>query len=74
MQDILVLASLLAIGYGFGAGGVGGALTGLVAALGIGSGLLVARADTTAGVAIAGGLRTSQRLGWRCSPLAIRGT
>ena len=45
MQGLAVIAALLAIGYGFGMAGVLGSLTGLVAALGVGSGLAIAIAE-----------------------------
>ena len=63
MQRLAVFAALLAGGYGFAAGGVLGALTGLVAAFGIGSGLAIARAEAGTDVASEGATRHAQRIG-----------
>ena len=63
MQGIAVIAVLIAIGYGFGRGGLPGAVTGFVAAVGIGSGLAIARAEIGTGVASSGSTRSSQRSG-----------
>ena len=63
MQGLAVIAALLATGYGFGMAGVLGSLTGLVAALGVGSGLAIAIAESGAGVAASGGVRAAQRIG-----------
>lgn len=63
MQGIVVVAALLAVGYGFGSGGLAGAVTGFVAAVGIGSGLAIARAESGTGVAAPGATRRSQRIG-----------
>ena len=63
MQGIAVLAGLVAVGYGFGAAGLLGALTGFVAAVGIGSGLAIALAETGTAVAESGFKRIAQRLG-----------
>ena len=63
MQGLAALAALLAIGYGFGVAGVLGALTGLVAVLGVGSGLAIATAESGTGVAASGGVRAAQRIG-----------
>ena len=62
MQGLAVIAALLAIGYGFGMAGVLGSLTGLVAALGVGSGLAIAIAESATGVAASGGVRGAQRI------------
>jgi hypothetical protein len=63
MQGLAVIAALIAIGYGSAAGGVLGALTGLVAAVGVGSGLAIAGAEQGTGVALAGATRSTQRIG-----------
>jgi hypothetical protein len=63
MQALAVIAALIAIGYGFAAAGVLGALTGLVAAVGIGSALAIAGAERGTGVALAGATRSAQRIG-----------
>ena len=63
MQGCAVVVAFLAIGYGFAAGGLVGALTGLVAALGVGSGLAISAAEQGTDVEGAGPLRTAQRIG-----------
>ena len=63
MQGLAAIAALLAIGYGFGMAGVLGALTGLVAVLGVGSGLAIATAESGTSVAASGDVRTAQRIG-----------
>ena len=63
MQTIAVIITLLAIGYGFGRAGVLGALTGLVGAVGVGSGLAIALAERGTAVAGSGSMRTAQRIG-----------
>jgi hypothetical protein len=63
MQGLAVIAALIAIGYGFAAGGVLGALTGFVVAVGVGSGLAIANAERGTGVALAGATRSAQRIG-----------
>jgi len=64
MQGLAVVVGLVAIGYGFVAGGILGALTGLVASVDTGSGLAIARAEGGTGVEAAGGfMRTAQRVG-----------
>lgn len=62
MQGIAVIAALIAIGYGFAAAGVLGAVTGLAAAVGVGSGLAIASAERGTAVAVAGPMRTAQRV------------
>ena len=63
MQGLAVIAALLATGYGFGMAGVLGGLTGLVAVIGVGSGLAIATAESGTGVAASGVLRAAQRIG-----------
>ena len=63
MQGLAAIAALLAAGYGFGVAGVLGGLTGLVAVLGVGSGLAIATAESGTGVAASGGVRSAQRIG-----------
>lgn len=63
MQGIAVIVALIAIGYGFGSGGLAGAITGFVAVVGIGSGLAIARAESGTGVATSGATRSAQRAG-----------
>jgi hypothetical protein len=63
MQGLTVVASLVAIGYGYAVGGLFGALTGLVAALGVGSGLAITLAEGVTAVAARGATRQAQRLG-----------
>ena len=63
MQRLAVFAALLASGYGFAAGGVLGPFTGLVAAVGVGSGLAIARAEPGTDVASVGATRHAQRIG-----------
>ena len=63
MQGLAAIAVLLATGYGFGMAGVLGGLTGLVAAIGVGSGLAIATAESGTGVAASGDVRTAQRIG-----------
>jgi len=63
MQTIAVIITLLAIGYGFGRAGVLGALTGLVGAVGVGSGLAIALAGGGTAIAGSGSVRTAQRIG-----------
>lgn len=58
-----MFVSLVAVGYGFAVGGVTGALTGLVAAVGTGSGLAIALAEGGTGVAARGLMRSGQRAG-----------
>ena len=55
MQGLAAIVVLLATGYGFGMAGVLGGLTGLVAAIGVGSGLAIATAESGTGVAASGG-------------------
>ena len=63
MQGLAAIAVLLATGYGFGMAGVLGGLTGLVAAIGVGSGLAIATAESGTGVPASGDVRTAQRIG-----------
>ena len=63
MQGFAAIAALLATGYGLGMAGVLGGLTGLVAVLGVGSGLAIATAESGTGVAVSGGVRAAQRIG-----------
>lgn len=63
MQGIAVIVALLAIGYGFGSGGLAGAITGFVSVVGIGSGLAITRAESGTGVASSGATRNAQRVG-----------
>ena len=63
IQGLAAIAALLATGYGFGMAGVLGGLTGLVAVLGVGSGLAIATAESGTGVTASGGVRAAQRIG-----------
>lgn len=63
MQRLTVIAGLIAIGWGFQVAGVLGALTGLIGALGTGSGLSIAAAESGTSVSRAGPRRSAQRLG-----------
>ena len=63
MQGLAAIAALLATGYVLGMAGVLGGLTGLVAVLGVGSGLAIATAESGTGVAALGGVRAAQRIG-----------
>ncbi len=63
MQALAALVALLAIGFGFAAGGILGTLTGLVATVGVGSGLAIALAEVGTDVAAGGAVRTGQRIG-----------
>ena len=58
-----MFVGLVAVGYGFAVGGIAGALTGVVAAVGTGSGLAIAFAEGGTGVAAAGLMRGAQRMG-----------
>ncbi len=63
MQGLAVFVGLVAVGYGFAVGGIAGALTGLVAAVGTGSGLAIAIGEGGTGVAASGVMRRAQRMG-----------
>src|SRR2546425_9337533 len=64
MQGLAALVAVVAMGYGFAAAGVLGALTGLVGAVGIGTGLAVLAGEQGAGIARAfTRLRRIQRVG-----------
>ena len=63
MQGLVIIVGLLAIGYGYGMAGVLGSLSGLVAVIGVGSGLAIAASKSGTGVAASGGMRTVQRIG-----------
>ena len=63
MQGLAVVVTLLAMGAGFAAHGLVGTLTGIVAAVGTGSGLAIAAAERGTGVTAAGPVRIGQRLG-----------
>lgn len=73
MQGLAVIVGLVAIGYGFSAGGLLGALTGFIAAVGAGSGLAIAGAERGTGVEAEGSMRTSQRIGGVLSALGCLG-
>jgi hypothetical protein len=60
---IAAVLCLLAIGYGFGSGGVLGAMTGLVAALGAGSGVAIIFGAKGTDLSRVEGVRTAQRIG-----------
>ena len=72
MQGLAAIAALLAIGYGFRVAGVLGALTGLVAVLGVGSGLAIATAESGTGVAASGGVRAAVGSGSDAASTSLR--
>jgi hypothetical protein len=63
MMGLAVIAALLMLGYGFAAAGVLGSLTGLIATVGIGSGLAIATAEPATGVSMIPAIRRAQRIG-----------
>ncbi len=63
MHSITVVAALLVIGYGFAAGGFLGSLTGLVAAIGVGSGVAIARDEASTMLSTITLVRIAQRIG-----------
>jgi hypothetical protein len=63
MEGVAVIAALIAAGYGFAVAGIVGAFTGLVAAVGVGSGLAIAGAESGTGLAKGGAVRGVQRFG-----------
>jgi hypothetical protein len=63
-QGLAVLVALFLIGFGVAAGGWRGGLTGLIASIGVGSGLAILRAEGGTGVAeINPAARRAQRSG-----------
>jgi hypothetical protein len=58
MQFLAVIAALIAMGYGFAAAGILGAITGFIASVGVGSGLAIGVGEKGTGVQ-----HFSQRLG-----------
>jgi O-antigen/teichoic acid export membrane protein len=63
MNSLIALTSLVLIGYGFASGGILGAMTGFVAAVGIGSGLVIVSNHRDAELSIEKHTRISQRIG-----------
>jgi hypothetical protein len=63
VNTLPLLAGLTLIGYGFASGGMLGALTGFVAALGIGSGLAILSDQKDAELSADETTKTSQRIG-----------
>ena len=63
METAIGVAMLLLVGMGYAAGGLRGALTGFVAALGVGSGLQIARAAPDTGVSSPPSTLLAQRIG-----------
>ncbi|MEX2261098.1 MAG: hypothetical protein WD696_04065 [Bryobacteraceae bacterium] len=71
MQGLAVLAALFLLGYGFAVGGWRGGLTGLVASIGVGSGLAILRAERGTGIAeVNPAARRAQRLGGLAAAVA----
>lgn len=73
MQAIIGLISLALAAYGFTHAGVLGALTGLIAGFGVGSGLSIAVAKDFAEVSTSPRKRTAQRVGGLISAVACAG-
>jgi hypothetical protein len=63
MQGLAVISAVLLTGFGLAMDGWRGGLTGLVVAVGIGSGLAIWRAESDTWIASAGSVRAAQR--WR---------
>ena len=74
MQALAALIGLVIVGVGFAYGGWRGALTGLVASIGVGSGLAILKAESGTGVDAHGTTeRTAQRIGGLVAALGCLG-
>jgi len=71
MRGLVVVGTLLAMGYGLNVSGFSGMASGFVGGVGIGSGAIIMRGEEATGVARGGLVRLTQRLGGASAVIGV---